>query len=318
MTSLEQAILQLENGNYETAKSMLLTLNEQDHLNSQVNHALGIVNLRMGLVEEATSSLLASLTAFPNNTDVAKTLYIISKSLGDPIGAQSIVDLILEADPSNVEFQNLKREIENPNTARRTPFFGTWLECQDYVDIHNSVILGASSSVIVPFRPTDPGVKITVGEHSQIFGCLAVYRPCASIKIGARTQIGASSVFATTKISIGDDVLMAWGITIMDNDSHSVYWEERARDVIQCGFDHLVYPQDFCRNKDWSNVEAAPIVIEDKVWIGFGASVLKGVTIGEGAVIGANSVVTKDVEPWTLVVGNPARPIRKLSRSRNV
>jgi galactoside O-acetyltransferase len=318
MSLFEAAITDIERGNYESAKATLDQLHKTDSLNPQVNHALGIVNLRMGLVEEATSSLLASLAASPNNTDVARTLYIISKSLGDSASAKSIVDLILESDPSNSEFQSLKREIENPTTARRTPFFGSWLECQDYVDVHASVILGPSSSVSVPFRPTHPGIKISVGEHSQIFGSLTVQRPDAFIKVGARTQIGSSTLIASKGISIGDDVLMAWGITIMDNDSHSLFWEERARDVIQCGFDHLVYPQDFCRNKDWSNVKAAPIVIEDKVWIGFGASVLKGVTIGEGAVIGANSVVTKDVEPWTLVAGNPARPIRKLSRSRDV
>lgn len=127
MTLLDQAISDLENGNYLAAKDTLNKLNEKDPLNPQINHALGIVNLRMGLVEEATSSLLASLTASPNNTDVAKTLHIISKSLGDPASAQSIVDLILESDPSNVEFQNLKREVENPTTARRTPFFGSWL-----------------------------------------------------------------------------------------------------------------------------------------------------------------------------------------------
>jgi putative colanic acid biosynthesis acetyltransferase WcaF len=53
------------------------------------------------------------------------------------------------------------------------------------------------------------------------------------------------------------------------------------------------------------------IVIEDYVWIGAGAFVAPGVTIGEGAVVGARAVVTKDVEPWTVVAGNPARPIKK-------
>lgn len=55
-----------------------------------------------------------------------------------------------------------------------------------------------------------------------------------------------------------------------------------------------------------------PIVIEDKVWIGIGATVLPGVTIGYGAIIGANSVVTHDVPPMTVVGGNPARFIKKI------
>ena len=56
----------------------------------------------------------------------------------------------------------------------------------------------------------------------------------------------------------------------------------------------------------------APITIEDKVWIGFGVNILKGVTIGEGAVIGACSVVTKDIPPYAVAVGNPARVVRNL------
>ncbi|MBQ8246439.1 MAG: hypothetical protein IJZ42_04845 [Lachnospiraceae bacterium] len=66
------------------------------------------------------------------------------------------------------------------------------------------------------------------------------------------------------------------------------------------------------RNKDWSVVKSAPIHIEDKVWIGTGCKILKGVTIGEGAVVAAGSVVVKDVEAWTMVGGNPAVVIKKL------
>lgn len=55
-----------------------------------------------------------------------------------------------------------------------------------------------------------------------------------------------------------------------------------------------------------------PIVVEDKVWIGINSTVLPGVTIGYGAIVGANSVVTRDVPPMTVVAGNPARFIRKI------
>jgi acetyltransferase-like isoleucine patch superfamily enzyme len=53
-------------------------------------------------------------------------------------------------------------------------------------------------------------------------------------------------------------------------------------------------------------------VIEDDVWISFNVSVLKGVTIGKGAIIAANTVVTKDVEPYTMVGGNPSKVIKKI------
>jgi maltose O-acetyltransferase len=62
----------------------------------------------------------------------------------------------------------------------------------------------------------------------------------------------------------------------------------------------------------------APVVIEDEVWIGAGVAVLGGVTIGYGAVIGAASVVTKDIPPFTVAVGNPCRPIRLIFSDANL
>ena len=70
--------------------------------------------------------------------------------------------------------------------------------------------------------------------------------------------------------------------------------------------------ESFIRNKDWGCVNSQPIVIEDDAWIGMNCIILKGVTVGRGAVVGAGSVVTKDVPPWTLVAGNPARVIKEL------
>lgn len=59
----------------------------------------------------------------------------------------------------------------------------------------------------------------------------------------------------------------------------------------------------------WDN--KGDIVIGNDVWIGYEAVILSGVTIGDGAVIGSRAVVTKDVEPYTIVGGSPAKPIRK-------
>jgi len=65
-------------------------------------------------------------------------------------------------------------------------------------------------------------------------------------------------------------------------------------------------------SKNWEVVNSRPIKIEDDVWIGMNVLVLKGVTIGRGAIVAAGSVVTKNVEPWTVVGGNPAKLIKKL------
>ena len=62
------------------------------------------------------------------------------------------------------------------------------------------------------------------------------------------------------------------------------------------------------------NIMTKPIIIEDYAWISYGCSILKGVTIGKGAIVGACSVVTKDVPPWTVVAGNPARIIKTLNQ----
>ena len=64
--------------------------------------------------------------------------------------------------------------------------------------------------------------------------------------------------------------------------------------------------------KDWSKIKRAPIVIERRVWIGFNCIILKGITIGEGAVVGAGSMVCRDVPPYSLVVGHPARVVKRL------
>jgi galactoside O-acetyltransferase len=65
--------------------------------------------------------------------------------------------------------------------------------------------------------------------------------------------------------------------------------------------------------KDWTHVEVKPVRICAKAWLGINVIVLKGVEIGEGAVVAAGSVVTKSVLPWTVVAGNPARVIRTIA-----
>ena len=65
--------------------------------------------------------------------------------------------------------------------------------------------------------------------------------------------------------------------------------------------------------KDWSGVKIAPVQIENRAWLGFNVSVLPGVIIGEGAIVGACSLVTKSVPAWTIVAGNPARVLRELT-----
>lgn len=148
------------------------------------------------------------------------------------------------------------------------------------------------------------GCSLTIGNDSNIEGALVMEKESASISIGSRTHIGGASLLAAAeRIEVGDDVLVAFQALIMDHNSHSLRFSERSRDV-----------KDWIQGrKDWSNVSVAPIRISNKVWIGVRAILLKGVTIGEGAIVGAGSLVTGDVPPWTIVGGNPAKVIRQLT-----
>lgn len=120
------------------------------------------------------------------------------------------------------------------------------------------------------------------------------------VEIGDRCYLGKSQLVCHTGIRIGNDVIMSWGVTVVDHDSHALDWAHRSADVA-----------NWMRGtKDWNHVTIAPVRIEDRVWIGLGATILKGVHIGEGAVVGAQAVVTRDVPPFTVVAGNPARAVK--------
>jgi len=144
---------------------------------------------------------------------------------------------------------------------------------------------------------------ISIGAWSHIKGEMVVHR--GRIVCGTHCFVGEGTrLWASTSICIGTNVLISHLVDIHDSNSHSSDWRDRRLEIsarFERG-DHA-FP---------ANVASAPIIIEDDVWIGFKSSVLKGVTIGRGAIIAAGSVVTRDVEPFTMVAGNPARFVKRV------
>lgn len=150
-------------------------------------------------------------------------------------------------------------------------------------------------------RPKD---KIRIGANSRIMGQLFLFDAAGAIQIGRECFVGPNSkIWSAKRIKIGDRVLISHNVNIHDNISHPV--DAKIRHVEFVRF----YQSGVHDDVDLRSME---VVIEDDVWIGFNSIVLKGVTIGRGAIIGAGSVVTKNVDPWTINVGNPLRCIEKL------
>lgn len=149
------------------------------------------------------------------------------------------------------------------------------------------------------------GIKenIFLGNNVILDGTLECYSK-GKIIIGENSFIGRSRVFAAEKIIIGKGTLISDNVIIMDSNLHSFSASKRYQDLkdVSKGIFFDVY----------SGIESIPVIISDFVWIGANTIILKGVTIGEGAIVGAGSVVAKDVPPYTIVAGNPARIIREI------
>lgn len=156
---------------------------------------------------------------------------------------------------------------------------------------------------------------LEIGENSIVQGNFVFGTEPGEIVIGNNTFIGGGLFICIDGISIDNDVLISWGCTIADNNSYSVVWQERQHNVRDWkrGMDENKI--DFYKN--WANVKKSKVVIKDKAWIGFNSIILKGITIGEGSIVAAGSVVTKDVAPFTVVAGNPSVVVKSILSSSN-
>lgn len=153
------------------------------------------------------------------------------------------------------------------------------------------------TSVGSNFRARNPGL-IFLGEGSEVHvGSNVLFErhvristgTDARIYIGDNTYLGDhSNVLAVKEVRIGNNCSISWHVLFMDTSSHPIGVKgEEPKTIIE------------------------PIIVEDNVWVGSRAVILKGVRIGKGAVIANNSVVSKDVPPHTLVGGIPAKVLKE-------
>ena len=170
-----------------------------------------------------------------------------------------------------------------------------------YCETAHGARLEKSSSII---NGQKQKTAIVIGSYSLVAGQLLVFPHAGSIRIGDYCYVGECvRIWSASSINIGNRVFLSHGVNVHDNDSHSRSAAERARH-----FRELVTTG---QPTFYEEIERAPVVIEDDAWLGFNAIVLKGVTIGKGAVVGAGSVVTRDVPSFAIVAGNPALEIGK-------
>lgn len=147
-----------------------------------------------------------------------------------------------------------------------------------------------------------PGSRIRIGERGLFISTtydtalgvahpvvLRTLLPGATLDIADHVGASGASICAAVRVSIGDHVLLGADVVITDTDFHPLHRDRRYAHV--------------------SGALHAPVIIQDDVFVGARSIVLKGVTIGAGAVIGAGSVVTRDVPAGAIAAGNPARVI---------
>jgi len=156
----------------------------------------------------------------------------------------------------------------------------------------------------------DPS-KIIIGKDSHIQGELNVFNYGGKIQIGDNTYIGKDSrIWSGESVIIGNDVLISHFCNIIDTNSHEINPFERAlrsKEIFITG--HW---------KTKGSVKTSPIIIKDYAWISLNVAILKGVTIGEGSIIGAGSVVLSDIPDWCFAAGNPAKVIRQLTEEEKM
>jgi len=153
------------------------------------------------------------------------------------------------------------------------------------------------------FRGEGPAA-VRLGRGASTYkGTMFDVGPRGRVSVGDYALVNGARIVCDESVEIGDYALISWNVVLMDSYRVPIDPAERRRELERAARR---------RPRRLDGGSGRPVRIGRNTWIGFDACVLPGVTIGEGAVVGAKSVVAEDVPPFTVVGGNPARVIRRL------
>ncbi len=151
------------------------------------------------------------------------------------------------------------------------------------------------------FRST-ARVGLRIGSNVTLWRTSLAADESGTIEIGSDCYLANASLVAARRIIIGSRVFIAGGVTIIDSDFHPLDPAARLADTIALS--------PVGDRKRRPSVSASEVVIEDDVWIGYNATILKGVRIGSGTVVSPGAVVVEDVPPDEVIAGNPASLVK--------
>ena len=172
------------------------------------------------------------------------------------------------------------------------------------VSIHESAYCETTFSFHF-FRSQLPQAVSYSRGASTYLGTMFDVGPAGKVSLGECALVHGARIICDAEISIGDYTMISWNVVLMDTYRVPLNAAARRQELEQV-------PHRPCRMAA-ASVPAQPVRVERNVWIGFDACILPGVTVGQGSIVGARSVVVHSVPPFTIVAGNPARVIRALS-----
>jgi acetyltransferase-like isoleucine patch superfamily enzyme len=140
---------------------------------------------------------------------------------------------------------------------------------------------------------------LVIGSHGTMDGTQFALGEEGRVGIGDFCYFTNAVLLCELELRIGDYVMIGWNATVADTDFHPIGPAERVADAVACS------PLGQGRRRP--EIPRRPVVIEDDVWIGPNATILKGVRIGAGAFVEAGALVTRDVPSGMRVLGNPAQ-----------